>query len=203
MRTRLVVMLLGLSILMIVFSGIRMNQAYNAEPTIYYDGQKKEFTFFNIKDKDIFADLKELMPGDKREQEVTFKAENVKVNTKVFLNISKNYDKNVREYIKIYADGKELKRDEEYIELASFSTAREIKLKVIVDVPKEAGNEISDFKYNMEWNILIQEENGKLIDVPNTYDDTNITLYISICILSILVMIYSIIKLKNEKEDRI
>ena len=201
MKTRLVVMLLGLSILMIVFSGIRINQAYSTKPTIYYDGQKKQFTYFNVKNKDIFPDLKELMPGDRKEQEVIFKADNIKADTKVFLNISKNYDKNIREYIKIYADNKELVKDEEYIEIGNFLRNSEFKLKVVVDIPKEAGNELEDLEYNMDWNILVQEENGKLINVPNTYDDTNIILYIIICALSFIAMIYSIKKLKDRKEN--
>ena len=207
MKTRLIAMLLGLSILMIIFSGLKMNQAYNAEPTIYYDGQKKEFAFINIKNRDVFTDLKELMPGDRREQEVTFKAGNINKNTKIFLNVNKNnYDKSIMQYIKIFANDKELVKDKEYIELANFSKDNVLKLKVVVDVPKEAGNELQDLKYNMDWNILVQEENEKLIDVPNTYDNINITLYIIIIILSIIIMIYSIrqiIKMKDKNKNKV
>ena len=113
----------------------------------------------------------------------------------------KEIDKNILQYIKIYAGDKNLLKDEEYIELANFSSDGELKIKLVVDVPIEAGNELDDLKYGMDWNILIQEENGELIDVPNTYDDTNILLYIIVCILSILVMFYSIRQLFILKKD--
>ena len=203
MKTRLIVAILGLSILMIVLSGLKLNQAYNAEPTIYYDGQKREFAFFNIKDKEIFTDLKELMPGDKEEREVKFKAENVKKNTKFFLKVSMNDDKNISQFIKVYVDEKELVKYGEYFEFANLSKDSELKLKIVVDVPKEAGNEIEDIKEIMTWDILVQEEDGKLAVLPNTYDDSNITVYIIIIILSILAMIYSISKLIKIKKNNI
>lgn len=199
MKTKILIMSLGLCILMIVLSGIQMNHAFSKGPTICYDGQKKEFVYFNIKDKDLFTDLKDLMPGDKKEQEVTFKAQNIRTNTKFFINISKSSDENIEKYIKIYANNKELIKNEEYIELANFSNDDELTLKVIVNVPKEAGNELQDLEYNLEWNILVQEENGEIIDVPNTYDSTNISLYIAIIIISFIIMIYTIRKIYENK----
>ena len=195
MKTRLVLVVLGLSILMIILSGIKINQAYKAEPTIYYDGQKKEFAYFNIKDKEIFSDLKELMPGDKEEREIKFKAENVKRNTKFFLKVSINDDKNISQYIKVFVDDKELEKYGEYVEFANLSKDSELQLKIVVDVPKEVGNEIEDIKEDMLWEILIQEEDGNLVVLPNTSDDTNIVLYSIIFILSMVVMICAIIRL--------
>jgi len=199
MKKRIVAVLLGLSILMIVFSGVKMSQEYNADPTIYYDGKKKEFAFFNVKNRDIFTDLKEIMPGDRKEQKVIFKAQNIRSNTKIFLNINRSYNKEIMQYIKIYAGEKELSNDKEYIELANFSKEYETIIRVVVEVPKEVGNEIEGLKHNMDWNILIQEEGGQLIDIPNTFDDTNIVLYVIVCFLSILIMGYSIKKLRDYK----
>lgn len=197
MKTRILILVLGLSILMIFFSGLKVNQAYNTIPTIYYNGQNKEIVFLNMKDQDMFTELKELMPGDKKEQEVLFKADNIKKNTKIFLSLGNNCDKEILQYIKIYEDEKETVISNEYAPIANLFNDGEIKLKIVVDIPNECGNEIKDFKCDMEWNILIQEENDELINVPNTYDENNIILYIIIIIISIIVMIYSIIELKN------
>lgn len=200
MKKRILIAILCLSILMVILSGLKLSQAFNEEPTIYYDGQKREFAFFNIKDKEIFTDLKELMPGDKKEREVKFKAENVKRNTKFFLKVSMDDNKNISQYIKIYVDDKELLKYGEYVEFANLSKDSEFKLKIVVDVPKEAGNELEDIREDMIWEILIQEEDGNRIVLPNTYDDTNIVLYSIILIVSMVIMIYSIIQLKKIKK---
>ena len=71
-----------------------------------------------------------------------------------------------------------------------------ISIKIVVDIPKEIGNDIQDLREELNWELLIQEENGNLVSLPNTYDDSNIVLYIIILILSILVTIYSIIRIK-------
>ena len=108
MKTRILIFILIFSILMIVLSGVKLNQSYSTEPTIYYDGQKKEISFINIKDTDIFRDFKELMPGDRKEQEILFKADNIKKNTKIFLSLANNVDKEILKFIKIYENDKEI-----------------------------------------------------------------------------------------------
>ena len=185
---------------MIVLSGVKLNQSYSTEPTIYYDGQKKEISFINIKDTDIFRDFKELMPGDRKEQEILFKADNIKKNTKIFLSLANNVDKEILKFIKIYENDKEITINNEYVNIANLYNDGIIKLKIVVEIPKEIGNEIEEQKGNIEWNILIQEENDELINVPNTYDENNIILYFAIIGICLIVMIYSIIELKNIKK---
>ena len=198
MKVKFGILLFCLSLLMIVLSSIKINLAYNTKPTICYDGQKKEFKYFNIKEKDMFVDLKNLMPGDKKEQEIIIKAVNIKKNTKLYLNINKENYKNILQFITIYVENKEIAKDKEYIKLTEFSNYGEIKLNVIVNVPIEAGNEIDDLTFNMDWNILVQEEDDKIIDVPNTYDDSNIVLYIIICAISFIILIFSSRKIAKE-----
>jgi len=187
------ILLLGLSILIIAFSGIKLNQSYSSLPTIYYDGQEKEFTYFNTNDTDLFSNLKEMMPGDVREQEILLKVDNIKKNTKLFLNVNEKSDNEISEFIKLYIDNKELKESEEYIELGTFSKDANFILKVVLQLPKELGNEIEDLEYNIDWNILVQEESGDLLEVPQTYDNSNIIIYIILCIVSIIAMLYSMI----------
>ena len=200
MKTRILIFILIFSILMIVLSGVKLNQSYSTEPTIYYDGQKKEISFINIKDTDIFRDFKELMTGDRKEQEILFKADNIKKNTKIFLSLANNVDKEILKFIKIYENDKEITINNEYVNIANLYNDGIIKLKIVVEIPKEIGNEIEEQKGNIEWNILIQEENDELINVPNTYDENNIILYFAIIGICLIVMIYSIIELKNIKK---
>ena len=200
MKTKILILVLGLSILMIFFSGLKMNQAYNTEPTIYYDGKKKEITFLNMEDTDMFTELKELMPGDRKEQVVLFKADNIIKNTKIFLSFGNNCDKEMLQYIKIYENDEEILINNEYVEIASLSNDGQTRLKIVVDIPKETGNEIEGLESNIEWNILIQEENGEIYNIPNTYDDSNIPLYISIIIISLILLIYSSIELRKMKK---
>ena len=71
MKKIIITIVLGLSILTLISSTIKITQAYQSEPTIYYNGKNKEIVYFNVKDKDLFPNLKDLMPGDKKEQEIT------------------------------------------------------------------------------------------------------------------------------------
>ncbi len=195
MKIKHIVLIILLSLILIIFCGVKINRAYNEGPTIIYDGQKKEITYHNINDKEIFTDLTELMPGDVRQRVVTLKAENIKNKTKLFLKMNHDIDENVLKYIKVYADNKELKNHEEFIEIGDFTDDNEIQLKIVVDIPKEVGNEIESLNYSVEWNILVQEEDGKLVNVPNTFDDNNIVLYVFIMIIAMIILVYSIRKI--------
>lgn len=197
MKKMIITIVLGLSILTLISSTLKITQAYKSEPTIYYDGKKKEIVYFNVKDKDLFPNLKDLMPGDKKEQEIILKADNIKKNTKVFLEFSGERNNFILDYITIFLGDKELSKENNTIQIANSSKDFEIKLKFVVNVPKEVGNEIEDQVYRIDWNILIQEEDSELKKVPNTFDNTNIVLYFCMFFISIFVMIVAIIKMKT------
>ena len=64
----------------------------------------------------------------------------------------------------------------------------------------QAGNELQGLDLNMDCEILLQEENSAPIEIPITYDDTNIILHFSICIISVIVIIYLILKLRKNNQ---
>ena len=146
------------------------------------------------------------MPGDIKEQDILFKLNNVIKDTKVFLEIDEDIEEELQKNIsiKIFANNKELTKNGEYTELGTFSGNEEINLKVIIEVSKESSNEIENIKQNMKWKILIQEnDNSDLIEVPYTYDNSNIILYVIICVVSLIVLICSIIALRKiNKKDK-
>ena len=203
---KVIIIILLLNILIILFMGIKLSQAYSRTPTIYFDGIKKEISFINDNNTDLFTNLKEIMPGDIKEQDILFKLNNVRKDTKVFLEIDEDIEEELQKNIsiKIFANNKELTKNGEYTELGTFSGNEEINLKVIVEVSKESSNEIENIKQNMKWKILIQEnDNSDLIEVPYTYDNSNIILYVIICVVSLIVLICSIIVLRKiNKKDK-
>ena len=225
---KIVITILLFSVLIIGFSLTKITQGYDKLPTICFDGNQKEILFINDDEGDLFNNLKDLMPGDRKEQDIILKVENIKTNTKLYLKI--NDEDNLLPLgisIKLYKNGNELKPINGLINLGNFSKDEETTLKVLVEVSNEVGNEIQDSKYNINWEIFVQENDedsnttenisnnpvnnieiteNELLEVPYTYDDSNINIYIVICIISFIIMIIAIItflkenkKIKNRK----
>lgn len=206
------------SIILISFSFIKITQGYSDLPTIYFDGNSKKISFLNADNGDLFSNLKELMPGDKKSQDILFKLNDVKSETKVFLKVTDKSSKKLPDgiTIKLYENGKELEEAEDLINLGTFSKDEESNLRVEVKIDEEVGNEIQDLEYNLNWKFFIQENekdinsenntenennentNNDLSEIPYTYDNSNIYIYIIICIISFIMMVLSIIELRKE-----
>ena len=192
MRKKLaIIIVLGISILLSMMYGLKLNQAYSPLPTVYYDGQKKTFTYLNVNHKDLLPSFKEIMPGDVKEQKILLKFENIKKKTKVYLNVNKDANSDVLKYMKLYVDGKEITFNEKNILLGTFTKDAQSTLKIVFSLPKEVGDEIEGVTKAFNWNMLIQEENGELLEVPQTYDDSKILVYFCIFALSLIAILYS------------
>lgn len=198
-----------LSIIIFIFSIIKISQAYTTIPTICFDGNKKEISFINDSNGDLFNNLKDIMPGDIREQEILLKLENMNNEIKIFLKIEEDeLPKGVN--IETFLENQKLEKKEDYIILGTFNKNQEIKLKVKLEVAKEVGNELQDLERNIKWDILIQENpeenntNGEmdkndLTQVPYTYDNSRIEIYIILCLISLIGIIITSFKLKERK----
>lgn len=224
---KIIITILLFSVLVSIFSLTKITRGYDNLPTICFDGKQKEILFINDNKGDLFNNLKELMPGDKKQQDIILKLENIKFDTKLYLKINnKNNELPLGVSIKLYKNDNELKPINGLIDLGTFTKDEEMILKVLVEVPSEVGNEIQDLKYNINWEIFIQEndenddtdinENNtidnitnnsdssseisedELVEVPYTYDNSNINIYIIICIISFIIMIIAIIALVKE-----
>lgn len=192
MRKKLaIIIVLGISILLSMMYGLKLNQAYSPLPTVYYDGQKKTFTYLNVNHKDLLPSFKEIMPGDVKEQKILLKFENIKKKTKVYLNVNKDANSDVLKYMKLYVDSKEITFNDENILLGTFTKDTQSTLKIVFSLPKEVGDEIEGVTKAFNWNMLIQEENGELLEVPQTYDDSKILVYFCIFALSLIAILYS------------
>ena len=216
-----------LSILIMGFSLIKVTQGHSQIPTIYFDGSKKEISLINDNNGDLFNNLKELMPGDERTQNILLKLDNINTDTKVFLKIVDKEDNELPQgvTIKLYQNDDELEKTEQFINLGTYSKDKTVNLKVVVKVSNEIGNEVQDLEQNFNWKIFIQENEesntnstvnnvtsnvddnnssnkeiieDELFEVPYTYDNSNINIYIIICIISFITMICSIRALIKE-----
>ena len=215
---KIVIIILLLSTFIIIYLGVELTNAFSTTPIIYYDGVKKNISFINDKNTDLFINLKELMPGDVKEQDILFKLNNVNKTTKVFLKID-NGDVKIPESIsiKVLNNNTELAKKGEYIEIGTFTKDANINLKVIIDVPQEVGNEVENLRQNFEWKVLVQESDSNhelndtdninntidnnsedIFEVPLTYDNNNIFLYIKLLILSIIIIICLILLAKKD-----
>ena len=75
---KIVITILLFSVLIIGFSLTKITQGYDKLPTICFDGNQKEILFINDDEGDLFNNLKDLMPGDRKEQDIILKVENIK-----------------------------------------------------------------------------------------------------------------------------
>ena len=188
------VILCLVTLFVFTFSFIKITMAVSDDSYIYYDGFKNEISFSN---DDLFTDLKGLMPGDEKVQNVTLKVHNIFDITTLYLRVDQNNSNSFD--IKTYVDDK-LIGTGDYVRLGSFSKNDDIALKVVIKVPEETGNEIENLKYDVTWDVLVQKENAEVVDVPKTND--NIFIYVLLLILSILMMIFVFIKTNKMRRSK-
>lgn len=189
-----------LSLFVFTFCTVNLSYAFTKEPAIIYDGKQKQISFIND-DLDLFDNLKEMMPGDVKTQNILFKLNNINNKTKVFLEMSEDSLSENNILIKIFNGNKELLKKGDYIELGSFSKPTEINLRVVVSVPDNVGNEIAGIKENIDWKFLVQvDDSEQLVDVPIT--DDNIMLYIVMGFISLILMVFLFVICRdsNQKE---
>ena len=67
-RIRLIILLL--SCVIFIYSGVRMSLAFGREPGVIYDGKEKSFTFVNTEETDLFREFKDVIPGDVLTQKI-------------------------------------------------------------------------------------------------------------------------------------
>lgn len=177
-----------------------ITKAYSNENTLYYDGNKKELIYFNKKDKEVFDQFKNLMPGDEKEQEIIIEANNINTKTDLYLKITEKFAFSEYLDIKLYKNNKELTNLEGktgIIKIHTFNKDEKITLKLKVTIKEELGNEIEDKKSNFKWTFMVQEK--ELIDVPYTYDSSNLLINLIILFLSLIAIVIILFDLITRK----
>lgn len=198
------VLLILICVVIMLFSASKLSYALSPNPTIVYDGLTNDFNFFNVDNNDLFYNFKELVPGDTKEEIINIKVNNISEKKSIFLTV--NYqNKRILDNINItvYADDNIILDNDSiksgYIKLKTFDNSGELKLKIKVEVPASAGNDLSDFSQSIRWDLFIENENGDKFKIPSTIDDSNICTYVLIFIITFIALIFILIL---ENKDR-
>lgn len=172
--------------------------SFSTEKMLYYDARKNEITYFNLSKDDLFSSFKGLMPGDLKKEQIKFKVGNIKENTKLYIGIEEDFSKIDYMNLKLYKDktllfDSENGTKEEYILLGNFVNAAEFYLSLELMVPKETGNEIENISNDLKLIFMVESDLDK-IEVPSTYDDSNIIINVIMVISSFIIMMILILK---------
>lgn len=190
----LIILFLGI----IIYSGIKISPSLSSDAVLYYNGNTKEFTYFNLDKKDVFDSFKDMMPGDTRSQTLSVRAGNIKPGTRMYLKLNSDINAEILKYINVYVyeNDKLLPSIDDTIEIYNFTKDDVFTMKVVVEVPEEVNNEAADLVAHLKWTFMI-EEDGNTEEVPRTYDGFNMIKYISMILVSLVMIIILIFKIKD------
>ena len=165
---------------LLLFSGIEITMGFSALPAVRYDGQEKEFMILNTQGTDLFGEFKDLVPGDTVTQSILLQFDNISRKTDLYLRAEtadgSGLPENIR--MKVYVADRvisegDLNSQETFTEntlLYEFTKSEEVKIKVVLEVPGEIGNEIADMRKEIRWIFTVQEEEAQEEDFMS--DDT-------------------------------
>lgn len=191
-----------------------------AAGTVTYDGDSKKFIFepgSEYSPTDLFNDFKGAMPGDSITQKVYIKndvSNNVKI--KLYMR-SLGAQKNSEDFLsklnlKVSQDGSSNLFDApanqtaqltEWVYLGTFYSGAEIDLNVTLDVPIELGNEYQEAVGYLDWQFKVEEYQIDPNDPkpPQTGDTTNLHLYITLSVVSGLVLIFLLVFKRRKSQE--
>ena len=198
----------GLFLLLALFLLIQPVAAQGGEVT--YSGDSGSFIFAPGSDyspTDLFAGLKDLMPGDTITQSITVRnnaSDRVKVDiylkaesvhpegadflSRLRLTVAKDYG--LGDYM-FDAAADQTAQLTDWVLLGTLYSGGEVDLQVTLQVPKELGNEYQDAMGAIDWTFKVEEFPSELVDpvTPETADPAQPgLLYTGVCVSTAALM---------------
>lgn len=194
---------------------------FAADGKITYLGNAKDFIFTPGSDyspTDLFDNFKSVMPGDSLTQKITLKNEaskDVKIKvyirslgahedsieflSKLTLKVQKSAENEMAYMFDAYAN--ETAQLTDWVCLGTLYSGGEINLDVTLDVPVELSNEFQNSIGYLDWEFKVEEFPVEESDPtpPQTNDNSNLGLWITLFAVSTSMII--IILAKRKKED--
>lgn len=203
--------------LIVMTTALTANRISAQDGNVTYDGNAKDFIFApgsEYSPTDLFADFKNLMPGDSVSQKITIDNDISKeVKIKIYMR-SLGADQQSQEFLSqlsltVVQDGKtnlfdapasETAQLTDWVYLGTLYSGGKIDLDVTVSVPITLGNDFQDAVGKLTWEFMVEELPVETTDPRPTGDNSNI--YVAMTVMSVSAAALSVVlALKKKKEQ--
>lgn len=203
--------------LIVMTTALTANRISAQDGNVTYDGNAKDFIFApgsEYSPTDLFADFKNLMPGDTISQKITIDNDISKeVKIKIYMR-SLGADQQSQEFLSqlsltVVQDGKtnlfdapasETAQLTDWVYLGTLYSGGKIDLDVTVSVPITLGNDFQDAVGKLTWEFMVEELPVETTDPRPTGDNSNI--YVAMTVMSVSAAALSVVlALKKKKEQ--
>ena len=214
--SKLIKLMICLS-LIVMTTALTANRISAQDGNVTYDGNAKDFIFApgsEYSPTDLFADFKDLMPGDSVSQKITIDNDISKeVKIKIYMR-SLGADQQSQEFLSqlnltVVQDGKtnlfdapasETAQLTDWVYLGTLYSGGKIDLDVTVSVPITLGNDFQDAVGKLTWEFMVEELPVETTDPRPTGDNSNI--YVAMTVMSVSAAALSVVlALKKKKEQ--
>ena len=214
--SKLIKLMICLS-LIVMTTALTINRISAQDGNVTYDGNAKDFIFTpgsEYSPTDLFADFKNLMPGDTISQKITIDNDISKeVKIKIYMR-SLGADQQSQEFLSqlsltVVQDGKtnlfdapasETAQLTDWVYLGTLYSGGKIDLDVTVSVPITLGNDFQDAVGKLTWEFMVEELPVETTDPRPTGDNSNI--YVAMTVMSVSAAALSVVlALKKKKEQ--
>lgn len=203
--------------LIVMTTALTVNRISAQDGNVTYDGNAKDFIFApgsEYSPTDLFADFKDLMPGDSVSQKITIDNDISKeVKIKIYMR-SLGADQQSQEFLSqlsltVVQDGKtnlfdapasETAQLTDWVYLGTLYSGGKIDLDVTVSVPITLGNDFQDAVGKLTWEFMVEELPVETTDPRPTGDNSNI--YVAMTVMSVSAAALTVVlALKKKKEQ--